>query len=60
MLLPFQSFGGQSDPGESTQNRFKDNFRFEPDEGRADAEVDADTKAKVPSLRAGEIKTIRL
>src|SRR5215207_2177965 len=58
MLLPFKSFACKLDLGETPQDGFENNFSLQPDKWRADAKVDTNSKAEVPSLAASDIEII--
>lgn len=60
MLLPFQGLGRQADARETPQNGIEHDFRLEPDEWRANAKVDAEPKAEVTALIAGDVELIRV
>ena len=60
MFLPFQVIGRQSKIGETAQDGFKDDLCLQPDERRADAEMDPHPKPEVTSLAAGDVEPVRV
>src|ERR1041385_2670986 len=60
MFLPLQRFRRQTYLRETAQDGCKDNFCFQSDQWGTDAKMDASAKAKVSSLVASNVKTIRV
>ena len=58
MFLPLQLIRSQVEVGETTQDSFKCDLRFEPDQRCADTEMDSKSKAQVTPLTSGNVESV--
>ena len=56
MVLPFESFCPEADLWKTAQDRFKDNFRLQPDKRCTNAKVNAYAKTEMTPLAACNIE----